>query len=92
VPFDVRIHQAARMAGAKRYIVQSTGFFYGPGTGLASETDLLAINASPGISGSVRTYLQVEERVLSSQIWKESPCATDSFTGRALIMIQILEA
>ena len=66
-PFDVRIHQAARMAGAKRYIVQSTGFFYGPGTGLACETDLLAINASPGISGSVRTYLQVEERVLSSQ-------------------------
>ena len=26
------LHNAARAAGAKRYIVQSTGFFYGPGT------------------------------------------------------------
>src|ERR1051326_6143592 len=58
------VHQAARTAGAKRYLVQSTGFFYGPGTGLASETDLLAVNASPGVSGSVRTYLQIEKRVL----------------------------
>ena len=60
------VHQAARAAGVKRYLVQSTGFFYGPGDGLASETDSLAVNASPGVSGSVRTYLQVEERVLGS--------------------------
>jgi nucleoside-diphosphate-sugar epimerase len=33
---------------------------------LAAETDPLAMNASPGIAGSVRTYLQVEERVLGS--------------------------
>jgi nucleoside-diphosphate-sugar epimerase len=61
------VHHAARAAGAKRYLVQSTGFFYGPGAGLASETDLLAVNASPGVSGSVRTYLQIEERVLGSR-------------------------
>jgi 2-alkyl-3-oxoalkanoate reductase len=60
------LHNAARAAGAKRYIVQSTGFFYGPGAGLAAETDSLAVNASPGIAGSVRTYLQIEERVLDS--------------------------
>jgi 2-alkyl-3-oxoalkanoate reductase len=61
------VHEAARMAGARRYLVQSTGFFYGPGPGLASETDLLAVNASPAISASVRTYLQVEKRVLGSR-------------------------
>jgi nucleoside-diphosphate-sugar epimerase len=61
------VHEAARAAGSKRYIVQSTGFFYGPGTGLAVEADPLAVNASPGIAGSVRTYMQIEERVLGSR-------------------------
>ena len=60
------VFDAARTAGAKRYLVQSTGFFYGPGPGLASETDSLAVNASPAISGSVRTYLQIEKRALGS--------------------------
>ncbi|HLI85578.1 MAG TPA: NAD(P)-dependent oxidoreductase [Bryobacteraceae bacterium] len=61
------VHNAARAAGAKRYIVQSTGFFYGPGPGLAVETDALALNATPGIAGSVSTYMQIEERVLGSR-------------------------
>jgi nucleoside-diphosphate-sugar epimerase len=61
------VHNAARAAGAKRYIVQSTGFFYGPGAGLAAETDSLAVNASPAVAGSVRTYLQIEDRVLGSR-------------------------
>lgn len=61
------VHNAARAAGVKRYAVQSTGFFYAPGSGLAIETDPLAAGASPGIAGSVRTYLQIEERVLGSR-------------------------
>jgi 2-alkyl-3-oxoalkanoate reductase len=61
------LHNAARAAGARRYIVQSTGFFYGPGEGLATEKDALAVNASPGIAGSVRAYLQIEERALDSR-------------------------
>jgi 2-alkyl-3-oxoalkanoate reductase len=60
------LQNAAQAAGAKRYIVQSTGFFYGPGPGLAVEEDALAVNASPAIAGSVRTYMQIEERVLGS--------------------------
>jgi 2-alkyl-3-oxoalkanoate reductase len=60
------VHNAARAAGAKRYLVQSTGFFYGPGEGLATEKDALAINASPAIAGSVRTYMQIEERALGT--------------------------
>jgi nucleoside-diphosphate-sugar epimerase len=46
--------------------VQSTGFFYGPGKGLASERDPLAHDATPGVAGSVATYTQVENRVFSS--------------------------
>ena len=58
------VHVAAKAAGVKRYIVQSTGFFYAPGAGLAKETNPLALNATPGIAASVGTYTQVEKRVL----------------------------
>ena len=60
------LQNAARAAGARRYIVQSTGFFYAPGLGLATETEPLALDASPAVSASVRTYTQIERRVLSS--------------------------
>jgi nucleoside-diphosphate-sugar epimerase len=60
------LHRAAIETGVKRYIVQSTGFFYGPGQGLASEEDPLAHDASPGVAGSVATYTQIENRVFSS--------------------------
>jgi nucleoside-diphosphate-sugar epimerase len=46
--------------------VQSTGFFYGPGAGLATETDSLAFNASPSVSAGVQAYDQVERRVLGT--------------------------
>jgi 2-alkyl-3-oxoalkanoate reductase len=59
------VQDAAIAAGTKRYIVQSTGFFYAPGTGLANETEPLASEASPGIASSVRTYMQIEHRVLN---------------------------
>src|SRR6516165_3478800 len=60
------LYRAALETGVKRYIVQSTGFFYGPGEGLASEGDPLAHDASPGIAGSVATYTEIENRVFSS--------------------------
>jgi 2-alkyl-3-oxoalkanoate reductase len=60
------LYRAAIVTGVKRYIVQSTGFFYGPDQGLASEEDPLAHEASPGIAGSVATYTQIENRVFSS--------------------------
>lgn len=61
------VQNAAQAAGAKRYIVQSTGFFYGPGPGLAVERDALAVNASPAIAASVQTYRKIEERVLGAR-------------------------
>ena len=60
------VQNAAQSAGTRRYLVQSTGFFYGPGPGFAAETDSLALNASPAIAASVRTYTQIEERVLGA--------------------------
>ncbi|HME06002.1 MAG TPA: NAD(P)-dependent oxidoreductase [Bryobacteraceae bacterium] len=58
------LQNAAIAAGARRYMVQSSGFFYAPGPGLASESEALALNASPGVSGSARTYTEIEDRVL----------------------------
>jgi 2-alkyl-3-oxoalkanoate reductase len=60
------LHRAARETGVKRYIVQSTGFFYGRGEGPASEEDPLAHDAPPGIAGSVDTYTRIENRVFGS--------------------------
>jgi len=60
------LHNAAREAGVKRYIVQSTGFFYAPGRGLAQETEPLALNAPSGIAANVRMYTQLEQRVLGT--------------------------
>ena len=59
------VQDAAISWATRRYIVQSTGFFYAPGAGLATEREPLASEASPGIAGNVRTYIQSEERVLS---------------------------
>ena len=61
------VQNAAQAAGTKRYVVQSTGFFYGPGPGLAVERDALAVNASPAIARSVQSYMQIEERVLGAR-------------------------
>jgi nucleoside-diphosphate-sugar epimerase len=59
------VQDAAIAWAARRYIAQSTGFFRAPGAGLATEGEPLASEASPGVAGSVRTYIQIEERVLS---------------------------
>lgn len=60
------LYSAAVRSGVKRYIVQSTGFFYGPGQGPASETEDLAQNASPAVAGAVATYMQIESRLFSN--------------------------
>jgi len=61
------VQRAAQAAGTKRYVVQSTGFFYGPGPGLAVEGDALAMDASPAVAASVRTYMEIEERVVGAR-------------------------
>jgi 2-alkyl-3-oxoalkanoate reductase len=60
------LHRAARAAGVLKYIVQSTGFFYGPGPGLATETEPLALAASPSVASASRIYADIEQRVLET--------------------------
>lgn len=59
------LFRAAGQAGVKRYIVQSTGFFYAAGDGLATESDPLATNATPGVSANALRYEQIESRTFS---------------------------
>jgi len=58
--------RAAMACGVRRYIQQASGFFLEPGSGLADESARLAVNASPGVALSARTYADLEARVLNS--------------------------
>lgn len=60
------LQSAAETCGAKRYIVQSSGFWYAPGSGLADEDIPFAFDASPGIAAGTKIYAEIEQRVLES--------------------------
>src|SRR5262249_30949668 len=57
---------AARRCGARRYVQQSSGFFLRPGPGLGDETEGLAVDASPRVAESARTYAELEARLLAA--------------------------
>lgn len=56
---------AALSTGVKTFSLQSSGFYYGPGPGFASETGDLADYASPGIARTVATYRELEGQLFS---------------------------
>src|SRR5688572_28382198 len=60
------LHRAARACGVRRYVQQASGFFLRPGSGLADESEGLAIDASPRVAASARTYAELEARVLNA--------------------------
>jgi 2-alkyl-3-oxoalkanoate reductase len=53
---------ALRDAGVRRYLLQSSGFWYAPGPGPADESVPFISRASPGVEASARTYLELEAR------------------------------
>jgi nucleoside-diphosphate-sugar epimerase len=59
--------RAARAVGVRRYIQQSTGFFLKAGSGLADETESLAVDASPSVAAASRTYTELESRLLQTK-------------------------
>lgn len=61
------LQSAAEANGTKRYILQSSGFWYAPGIGLADENTPFAFDASPGIASGVRVYSELEQRVMESE-------------------------
>lgn len=62
------LQSAAESTGVKRYIVQSSGFWYAPGLGLADESETFAFEATPGISSGAHLYADIEKRVLQSNL------------------------
>jgi 2-alkyl-3-oxoalkanoate reductase len=61
------LHRAARACGVGRYVQQASGFFLKPGSGLADESEGLAVDASPRVAASARTYAELESRVLNAE-------------------------
>jgi 2-alkyl-3-oxoalkanoate reductase len=52
------LYRAAQTIGVRRYIQQASGFFLKASGALADESDGLAIDASPGVAASARTYTE----------------------------------
>jgi nucleoside-diphosphate-sugar epimerase len=51
---------ALRNAGVRRYLLQSSGFWYARGAGLADENERFAFDASPAVAASAHTYAELE--------------------------------
>ncbi len=49
-------------AGVRRYLLQSSGFWYAPGAGLADESVPFISSASPGVEAGARIYVELEAR------------------------------
>ncbi|MGD0072990.1 MAG: NAD(P)-dependent oxidoreductase [Candidatus Binataceae bacterium] len=60
------LYRAALSSGVRRYIQQASGFFLKAGSGLADESEPLAVDASAGVAASAQMYTQLEARVFSS--------------------------
>jgi nucleoside-diphosphate-sugar epimerase len=57
---NVNLLGGMRESGVRRYVLQASGFWYAPGPGLADESSPLAVDASPGVAASARTYVELE--------------------------------
>jgi hypothetical protein len=57
---NINLLAALRDAGVRRYLLQSSGFWYAPGAGFTDESVPFISSASPGVEASARTYQQGE--------------------------------
>jgi 2-alkyl-3-oxoalkanoate reductase len=51
---------ALQNAGVRRYLLQSSAFWYAPGAGLADECERFAFDASPAVAAGARRYAELE--------------------------------
>ena len=51
---------ALRNAGVRRYLLQSSGFWYAPGVGLADEREPFAFDGSIAVAAGARRYAELE--------------------------------
>jgi 2-alkyl-3-oxoalkanoate reductase len=63
---NVNLLAALRDAGVRRYLLQSSGFWYAPGAGLADESVPFISSASPGVEAGAGTYLELEARAAAT--------------------------
>jgi nucleoside-diphosphate-sugar epimerase len=59
---NVNLLAALRDAGVRRYLLQSSGYWYTPGEGLADESVPFISSGSPGVEASAGTYQKLEAR------------------------------
>ena len=59
---NINLLAALRDAGVRRYLLQSSGYWYAPGAGLADKSVPFISSASPGVEASSATYLELEAR------------------------------
>jgi nucleoside-diphosphate-sugar epimerase len=57
---------AVRDVGVRRYLLQSSGFWYAPAPGLADETGKFAFDASPAVAAGARRYAELEATALGT--------------------------
>jgi nucleoside-diphosphate-sugar epimerase len=55
---------AAQQTGVRRFLVQSTGFWYAPGAALAEEAERFAYDASPAVAAGAQRYAELESMTL----------------------------
>ena len=63
---NINLLAALRDAGVRRYLLQSSGFWYAPGDGLADESVPFISSASPAVEASARTYRDLEARAAAT--------------------------
>jgi nucleoside-diphosphate-sugar epimerase len=56
----VNLLAGMRESGVRRYVLQSSGFWYAPGPGLADKSSLLSVDDSPGVAAGARTDVELE--------------------------------
>jgi 2-alkyl-3-oxoalkanoate reductase len=59
---NINLLAALRDAGVRRYLLQSSGFWYAHGVELADESVPFISSASPGVEAGARTYMELEAR------------------------------
>ena len=57
---NLNLLAALRDARVRRYVLQSGGFWYAPGDGLADESVPFAFDASPAVAAGARRYAELE--------------------------------
>jgi 2-alkyl-3-oxoalkanoate reductase len=63
---NINLLAALRDWGVRRYLLQSSGYWYAPGAGLADESVPFISSASPGVEASARTFMELEARAAAT--------------------------